>query len=160
MKKGLLLLIVAIFLAACATVKVRQRVTDPVDREYLASVWTDSLEFVLPDGDLAELAWYRAQVFVARFGAPIAHSYSYSISTLNPRFYTSVGSVASIAYTVTRLKEGNKVYFAIAAYAFGDTYADRLNSRMLSRYMRTGQLRAHLLNRDFDIGSIINPSTP
>ena len=157
MYKIILLAFAVLLLASCATMPTRFPVTDPVDRDFIASVWQDSLEFNLPEGQGADIAWQRAQVFVTRFGAPIARSTSYSITTYPSQFYASEGSVVSVAYTVTRLRENGRVYFTVSGWAKGDTNADRLNVHMLSRYMRTGELFPWLLCRDIEISNIINP---
>lgn len=155
MKKLLYVVLLAVLLASCATIPTRIQVSDGSDRDFIRSIWEDSLEFSIPEGKAAELAWDRAHVYVAQFGAPIAHAYKLSITTINPQFYSGPGKTASIAYVVTRLNENGRDYFTIQAFAWGDTLADRLGARMLSRYMRTGEIRKHLINLDLDVGSII-----
>lgn len=147
--------VLALLFTACAVNPGLLPVQNMDDRQFIATVWGDSLSFSLPDDEKAELAWHRAEVFVARFGSPISHSYKYAITCYPVTITSTTATYRDVSYIVTRIKESNRVYFSISGVSVGKRITGRLNSYMLAHYMKTGELKEHLLNADLEITNII-----
>jgi hypothetical protein len=147
----------AIFISGCATVSRRQ-VTNREDMEFIRSVWEESLDFDLPAGDASLLAWNRAQVYVAKYGTSLNMVQDFLIQSSFPPYPKSSDGIILVRYAVTRLNYKDKTEFSVSAFSSGASTAATLNGKMLVRYMKTGELRPHLLSQDFDMGQIINPT--
>ncbi len=148
------LCLLAALLASCATVPKRFLLNNDDDIAYVKTIWAEANPAIYLNGQEAELAWSRARVFVARFGAPIRRSYGYCIDTMPSQFYPANG-IASLEFTVTRLNDGTNTEIFVSCFARGDTYADRLAVKAMLYYMRTGILRPYLIGKDYDIRDII-----
>jgi hypothetical protein len=156
---ALCLFTAAILISGCATVNSRP-IPNQEDQEFMRLVWEEPLEFELPAGEAANIAWNRAQVFVAKYGTTLNMVEDFLIQTTFPVYARYNDSIVMVRYAVTRLNENNKSYFSVSAYAVGAQTTATLNGKMLVRYMKSGDIRPHLVAQDFDIGSIINPSQP
>jgi len=149
-----IMVLLAALLVSCATVPNKLSLTNDDDVAYVRLIWQESNPAYYSDLDSADLAWRRAQVFVARFGTSIRRSYDYCIDTAAPT-YGDMPGIIPLSFTVTRLKEQDKVEICVNCTAAGFTDADRLAAKALLHYMRTGQLRAHLIGKDYEISALI-----
>ena len=128
------------------------------DADFVRDVYlNEGLDFTLPTKQAAE-AWKRAEVYLARYTGGLDYVYSFAIKS---RYGTSFGSSVPWqvpGFNVTRLigDDGN-VHFLIQPRDNDTKNQSDLQAKYLARYMKTGEIRPHLIYMRLDLGQVINP---
>lgn len=140
-------------LAGCAVTPVYLPL-DAEDAAWLRGVWQDErLEFSLPP-DQAPMAWKRGQSFIARFSGGIIYAYAFAIRS----HYGGISGTTIVpGFNVSRIvTDDGSAVFNVQAY--GEYNAQtKLQAKLLAHYMRTGDLRDHLVQRQVNLSELTRP---